>query len=327
MIALLAVAVLRAPTDGTTTTCTSPGGPTATIDDPGHGIPLLGGLLNDLGNAVFDSTCTQDGPYRQAGLIKSSADVLASTPSPTVADSSDHITGAAAFLSAHTSFYVMVLFTISVAVAGMRIGWQQKWHDMEGLLKLLIAMAVFLGIGAGIVQNILLATDGYAPWVINAAGNGDYATNMQDMLGDIPDPAIGDVVGYLLVGIAWLAAGLQWLVLHAVNSLLPLAVGVWPLFAGIEAIQSGRPWRNTMTRWILALATYKFFVASFYAAAFAEMGTTTNGGQAGEAIILLLMASLLLPMLVKTFTPFGAPPGTGVGAAGVAVGAALAVAR
>lgn len=321
---IMLAAIKLNPNDGSTMTCTDSSGKPVQVNDPGAGLPIFGGLLNSFGNWVSGTQCVQDGPYRIQGLIKSSADSIAGQTPPTITGAGDQPVGATQFMQAHTAWFVFVLFVAAICIAAARISLHQRAKPVEDFGGMLVGMVVILGCGAGAVQAILLTGQAYAPWILDLAGNGDYATNMTNLLADIPDPSIGDLVGGLMVGVAWFAAGLQWLMFHIVGALLPLAVGLWPLFASIEAVSSGKPWRTPVTKYILAMATYQFFVASFYAVSFAEIGDTTAGGQAGEGVLLLVMAALMLPMLVKVFAPFGSPPATGVSAGGVVAGGVIA---
>ena len=107
------------------------------------------------------------------------------------------------------------------------------------------------------------------------------------------------------------------------SALLVVLAGIWPLSAAASMTPAGNAWYRKTTAWILAAVLYKPAAAICYAAAFHLMTASTTGIGVLEGIVLVLLATLALPALMKLVVPMAAAAGA-VGTAEVLAGGAAA---
>jgi hypothetical protein len=332
---MLSAMLLMSPTDGSTVTCTDSAGKTVTVNDPGAGIPLIGGWLNSLGNAVTGTDCTQDNGSSIPGMIHDAATTITSTSAPVVADpATDQATGVASFLQSHTLWLTVLVMILAISIMGAKIAWNQGRRgtlDLEALMALLAGYVVTAGIGAGAVALVAGALDAMGAQILTDAATGDYEKSMTDMIGNVP-MGLGDIAAIAMGVLVWLAVGLQILILHVINAALPIAVGLWPLAYAVHGLQSPQAFKNRLTPLIATLATYKFIACCIYAGGFTSIAAsgTAGGPSAWDGVLLLLIAVAAFPVLYKALAPWvGAAPMTGLslGAVGGAAAMSMRMAR
>ena len=119
---------------------------------------------------------------------------------------------------------------------------------------------------------------------------------------------------------------MQFFVLIARNAVLPVTVLLLPLAAAAGTSALGRAWFGRLAAWVLALAFYKPIAAAVYAIVLSQAQTADTFTRALTALVGMFAAVLVLPALIKLFTPTAA--GGGGQGGGYSTGmAAGAVAR
>jgi hypothetical protein len=106
--------------------------------------------------------------------------------------------------------------------------------------------------------------------------------------------------------------------------LLVVLVGVWPLAAASSMTEMGRQWYKKITGWMIAFLLFKPAAAIVYAAAIKMTLTADSELSSIEGIILIILASLTLPALMKFIVP--AVSSVGSMGAGEVLGAGIAAA-
>jgi hypothetical protein len=106
--------------------------------------------------------------------------------------------------------------------------------------------------------------------------------------------------------------------------LLVVLVGVWPLAAASSMTEMGRQWYKKITGWMIGFLLFKPAAAIVYAAAIKMTLSSDSVLASIEGIILIILASLTLPALMKFIVP--AVASVGSMGAGEVLGAGIAAA-
>jgi type IV secretion system protein TrbL len=106
--------------------------------------------------------------------------------------------------------------------------------------------------------------------------------------------------------------------------LLVVLVGVWPLAAASSMTEMGRQWYKKITGWMIGFLLFKPAAAIVYAAAIKMTLSSDSVLASIEGIILIILASLTLPALMKFIVP--AVSSVGSMGAGEVLGAGIAAA-
>jgi hypothetical protein len=105
---------------------------------------------------------------------------------------------------------------------------------------------------------------------------------------------------------------------------LVVLVGVWPLAAASSMTEMGRQWYKKITGWMIGFLLFKPAAAIVYAAAIKMTLSSDSVLASIEGIILIILASLTLPALMKFIVP--AVSSVGSMGAGEVLGAGIAAA-
>ena len=121
--------------------------------------------------------------------------------------------------------------------------------------------------------------------------------------------------------IAFLATVIQIMLMLVRGGMLVLLVGTLPLVAAFSNTEMGMQWFRKATAWLLAFALYKPAAAIVYAVAF------DLAGQQGalallDGVMMLVLAILALPALLRFVVPATSALAGGGGAGGMLAGAA-----
>jgi type IV secretion system protein TrbL len=131
---------------------------------------------------------------------------------------------------------------------------------------------------------------------------------------------------FTIGGLFWLLAAIQWILGFLRQAgILVLAV-MLPLAASGSLNASTKGWLNKVIAWLTALVLYKFMAAMIYAIGFELLGAGQDIQTAMTGLMVLGLAVVALPVMMKFFS-WGTAAASGGGVAGVmATGAMGAVA-
>ncbi len=213
---------------------------------------------------------------------------------------------------------VAVLAMIACAT---RVAWEVAWGGdgrgaQEGA-KAMLRTVVVGGGGTALLVTAMALADEFSAWVLGAAGP---SLNPTLLTGAQLAPGLGFTIGLLAI----FASLIQIFLLLARSAMVVLLAGGWQLAAASSATETGAATFKKITGWLVAFVIYKPAAAVCYATAF-KLGQGTAGAStadktvaAVEGVILLFLAILALPALLRLVVPAAAAMG------GPSVGGALA---
>lgn len=231
--------------------------------------------------------------------------------------------GPAAWLTSELRTITWFVSVLGIIVAAGMVCWKARRDagaDALGRMGAgLIRLVIVGGAGAAAVNLLLLAGDVFSSHVLAAAApNGNFGKLFN--LGAAAAMATGMVM--ILAIIALLASLVQLFLLLLRNGLLVVLTGAWPTAAAASMTEAGSGmWRKT-TGWLLALICFKPAAAICYAVALRMTLTGDNGLEQASGVLLIVMAVLALPALLRLIVPAVSAIG-GASAGAVAAGGAV----
>lgn len=272
---------------------------------------IIGGVTDVASGSAFQSIADSTGQAAGDFLV-SSLTWWVSTPSVDPTDST------IATLQARTIPLVVIIMMVSVLVQAIRMILTRKKDPLVtvgvGLLRYFLVNALGITLIAGALQ----ASDALSSWLVAQSMN-DFATHMQGLLSSavLSNPfallALG-AVGFILAVIQWLLGFLRQ------AGILVLAV-MLPLAASGSLTQSTRIWLNRMLPWMVSLIVYKPCAALIYAVGFSFMANGQDLSTVLTGIMILILACIAMPTLLKFFSWGGVELGRRSGGGGGMMGA------
>nr|AFK89271.1 EBNA-1 [Arthrobacter sp. J3.40] len=196
---------------------------------------------------------------------------------------------------------------------------------------------VFLVTTAGttLMQVAIPAGDAFSKYILDEAG---VTVQGYEQLG--PAAAAVGQIGPGLAIVAGIfgviATLLQWVIMIVRATVLPLLVAIWPVAAAAAMIRGAEQSFSKVTMWLVAFLLYKPIAAIIYAFAWKLKSGGDGIGGVINGMLLLVLAVVALPALMKLLSPATAAMGSAAGGtmalgagaavvtAGVAAGAAVA---
>jgi len=219
-----------------------------------------------------------------------------------------------AFVHGQTLKLTLGILTIAIVIAGMRMAWEQRAKPLQELLKALLTFIVVSGAGTAAIQLLITASDEFAVKVVNAAvGDESFSSTIRSMLISPSDYGGGSGITSALMLIllgqmaAW--ASLIQIVLMLIRSAMLVLLGATlPLAAAATNTEVGRAWLKKYCAWTLGFIAYKPAAALIYAAAIKlkddqMLGSDTSLMKSLTALMMMLLAILALPALLRLAVP------------------------
>lgn len=244
-------------------------------------------------------------------------------------------------------WYTAALVILSIVVAGIRMAWTHRAEPGKELIGSLMKMVVISSGAAWLVSLLVSAADDLANFMLRASLDCDpgkdaacFGDNLNKLLGVLylgqvagpvmPVGQLGVMTVLILAVVSALVTLAQCILMLARGGMLVALVGILPMSAAATNTEMGRDWFKKLSGWLLAFILYKPAAAIIYAVAFQLSGTNlTKGDKTGISsvlmgLVMMVMALVALPALMKTLVPASAPAaGGGGGLGGAAAGAAL----
>jgi hypothetical protein len=239
---------------------------------------------------------------------------------PNVSDSS---TSAVAFLTQNTAYLVGICGIVGLLIAAARMMWYQRAEPAREALAGLLRLIVVQGCAISAIGLLSAAGDSLSNSIMaNAtamAGTGSQS------LGQISMSAVGSAtLVIVLSGLAIIAFFVQLVLLIVRAGLLVLLAGTLPLSAAASMTPVGNSWFRKNVGWLLAFLLFKPVAALVYGAAI--LSVTNSSDITGEitGIVLVALATLTLPALMRMVAPMVSAIGniSGASAAGMVAGVA-----
>ena len=222
----------------------------------------------------------------------------------------------------------LVILVGSVLAQSIRMMISRKGDPLVQVLLGLVRYAVTAGLGLTVLHAALSAGDALATGILNDAP-AKFARLLQAMLLANPTNLWGVL---LLSNIATVLAVVQWLLMELRQAGLLVLAAMLPLAASGSLNRATRAWLDRLIGWLLAIVAYKPAAAFVYYLGFSylspragapgELGTILSG------VLILGLAVVAMPILLKFFswsgTQIGGSGGSGSGALAAAGAVALA---
>lgn len=230
-----------------------------------------------------------------------------------------------------TSSLALFLVTMGLMIAGIKTFKDRNGRPMREVFEALGKVVFVTVAGSLAIQVFVAAGDAYGKWILDSAGL-DTGTFTVGAAAVASAPGLAIIIG--MFGI--LTVLCQWALMFLRGAVLPLLSAVWPVAAAGAMLEGGKKGFEGVTRWILAFLLYSPVAASIYALAWRLKSGDEGIGGVINGWILVVLAVIALPALLRLIAPVTSAMGNMAGAAmamgmtaavvgaGVAVGAAVA---
>jgi hypothetical protein len=230
-----------------------------------------------------------------------------------------------AFVHEKTLVLTMTIFTVAIVIAGIRLAWEQRAKPLQDLLKAMLTFVIVCGAGTAAMQLLMAASDQFAVSVVrDAIGGYSFPDAMKNMVTIPSDTAGGlgnvhkSLLMLLLLGQLSAWASLIQIVLMLIRSAMLVILGsTLPLAAAATNTEVGKAWFKKYCAWALGFIAYKPAAALIYAAAIKLKQETMFGvGSSGllqalTGVMMMMLAILALPALLRLAVPLTAAVGGG----------------
>lgn len=236
--------------------------------------------------------------------------------------------GAVLFLQSGLWWYMGAAAVLSVMIGSARMAWEQRAEPGREIVRGMLTLIVVAGSGVTVIGLLVSAADSFAVWLLNGSLGCDvtadgtcFGESMIALLALGSTDGIGAFLTILLGFVAVLAAACQVALMVARGGMLVILTGVLPLSASLTSTEMGRAWFRRCAGWLIAFILYKPAAAIVYATAFQLTGTSafSDDGTGLLAVItglmLMIIALLALPALMRFVTPMVGTIGAGTGSA------------
>lgn len=243
------------------------------------------------------------------------------------------------FLQGSTWYLMAGLAVGSILIAAIKMAWDQRVQPGKDLVRSLITLVVVSAVGLNLTMMLLQAGDTFAEWIVDRSlSGGTFAEGLEQMI-STPEGGVLTAFVVIIVGILLIFTSMIQIMLMVMRgAMLVLLAGLLPISAAATNTEQGKQTFQKACAWLLAFILYKPAAALVYATAFTLTGEgmTGSGDSTGlvtvlSGLMLMLLAVLTLPALLRFISPAvgaigGAGGGTGaamVAAAALPTGAAM----
>jgi hypothetical protein len=274
---------------------------------------VSGGILNSIASA-FSSA--------EGEMLKLLLSAWVNVPSPSLSSTS----GTVGFLQSSLSWYVAAAAVLGLLVAAGRLAIERKPDAAKEAATGMLTTLLTIGAGVATISLLSAAGDAFSTWILDQAAGSATPTQALTQLGSfaglVATAGPGLIILLSVLAIIGMVVQLAMVLIRSV--LLVVLVGVWPLAAASSMTEVGRQWYKKITGWMIAFLLFKPAAAIVYAAAIKMTLSADSELSSIEGIILIILASLTLPALMKFIVP--AVSSVGSMGAGEVIGAGIAAA-
>lgn len=222
----------------------------------------------------------------------------------------------------------LVALAIGIAYAGIKLAVARKQAVAEGAdetAKMLTRTIFSIWTAPVLVITLHQLGDSFSTWVIDTASGGDLGGKITAISWIDEQTGLGPVVSLVLAGIGLLGSVVQLVALLIREAVLALVVALSPIAAASSATGTGRQTWSSMIAFTIAALLFKPVASLLYAFAFWAASSDT----AADAVIgavLLAVAGLALPSLMRVISPAVSTISAGGGQVAAMAGATGAIA-
>lgn len=235
----------------------------------------------------------------------------------------------------HTGWITTWIAVLCLLVAAGRMALTRRGEAAVEAAKGLLTLTVVTAASVGGFNLLAQASDSFSEWIITEAyGGKEFGEAVVGWLGlSMMVGFNGPVIALILALIATLACIAQVGLMMVRTAMLVLLVGTLPLSAAASSTAAGQAWFRKSLGWLIAFILYKPAAAIVYATAI-RMTAVAGDGEADSGtmlmsicgIMLMILALVALPALMRFTTPLVQAAGSGGAGGGAAAGMGRAVA-
>jgi hypothetical protein len=218
-----------------------------------------------------------------------------------------------------------LILVISVLAQSVKMMLSRKKDPLLNIAVGLARYAVATAVGLALLAAALQAVDELSQSLVDR-GLADYAERMQGLFtAQVQSNPFGVL---LLAVVAWVLGALQWLLAFIRQAGILVLAAMLSIAAAGSINESTKGWLTKLTSWLAALVAYKLMAAMIYTIGFTLMGAGQDFATLLTGVMVMVLAALALPAMMRFFSWSGLAASSGVGvggavATGVAVGAAV----
>ncbi|MGC4947955.1 hypothetical protein ACLQ2N_17390 [Streptomyces sp. DT224] len=235
----------------------------------------------------------------------------------------------------HTGWITTWIAVLCLLVAAGRMAVTRRGDAAVEAAKGMLTLTVVTAASVGGFNLLAQASDSFSTWIITEAyGGKEFGEAVVGWLGlSMMVGFNGPVIALILALIATLACVAQVGLMMVRTAMLVLLVGTLPLSAAASSTPAGQAWFRKSLGWLIAFILYKPAAAIVYATAI-RMTAIVGDGEADSGtmlmsicgIMLMILALVALPALMRFTTPLVQAAGSGGSGGGAAAGMGRAVA-
>jgi len=283
-----------------------------------------GNAIDSLANAVTEAV---------GQVVAAVATLWVHVPTPNLTTTPNGVTPSVpvAFIQGSLWWYMAAAAVLSVLIGAGKMAWEQRADPGKEVLKGLLTLVVVTGAGLTVIGLLVAAADQFAVWIIDrSVQGGGFGENLVRLL---TTPAVGVLAAILviLLGLVNVFISLVQIgFLVARNGMLVILAGVLPTSTAFTTTEQGKAQFQKLVGWLVAFILYKPAAAIVYATAFklggADMFSDNGLISLVTAMMLMLLAVLALPALMRFAVPVVGALASGGGGGGEVAAAGAAVA-
>ena len=270
-------------------------------------LPVVSTVCGAAGSAAgaaaggFWSSAAQMLATAQAELLKILFTAWLGIPTPGLTGAGSPV----AFLQAHLSGLVGAAAVCGMIAAGIRMMFEYRHEHTVEALKAMMRTVIIIGAGSAGIALLSAAGDAFSTWIVaQAAGGASVAQTFTADANLSLASSMSPGVILLLAPLSMVGMLIQIALLLCRSTFLVILTGCWPLAAAASTTEDGRTWYRRLTGWIIAFLLFKPVAGIIYATAIRMLtGGSSNELDVIEGVILLTMACLALPALLRLVAP------------------------
>jgi hypothetical protein len=263
---------------------------------------VAGTVASGVGNNIITSWAN-DFASAQAQLLNVLMAGWTNLPTPSLTDNSTAI----AFLQQSTAYLVGVFGVIGLMIAAARMMWLQKADPMKEALAGLLRLVVVSGCAVAAISLLSTAGDNFSTWVLNQAvadsGQASFSSALSAMGGLAEHGTIAPSLTIFVAMFSMLGFIVQLTLLIVRSALLVVLAGTLPMSAAASITPVGNQWFRKNVSWVIAFLLFKPIAAIVYGAAILAYVSSDDLMGLVIGLVLMMLATLTLPALMRFVTP------------------------
>lgn len=223
-------------------------------------------------------------------------------------------------VQAYTTPIVVIIMVASILIQGLRMCLSRKKDPAIDVAVGLLRYAIVQAIALTLLSAALKAADALSTWLARQVMT-DFTAQMQDLL-------TGAVIGntfalFVIAAVGFSLAIIQWILAFLRQAGILVLASMLPLAASGSLIASTKVWLNRIIPWLATLVVYKPMAACIYLIGFELMSRGHDLSTVITGVLILFLACLAMPALLRFFSWAHTNPSGGSGGGGAFMAGAV----